>query len=571
MLSKVRLEYFKKFESQEFRLDDSVVLAGPNNSGKTTLLQGVATWGMCLRRWLDEYGGSKSRATLRTGIPLVRSDFTAIPLREMNLLWCGRSTAYSKGEKPDLKGGEPKLLRVMVWGEEKGTEWNLCLQLRYSSREQVYVNFTDVNDQKVSDVPEGAKGVLIAHVPPFSGIGAEETRYDRGYQDGLVGQGKPGDILRNLLLEVCQAGNNQWEDLNANMKVLFNCELCKPRYTPADRFIVIEYRDLSGGGSRPLDLAAGGSGFGQVLTLLGFIYARPASVLLVDEPDAHEHVVLQRQVYDLLRRVARERKCQLIISTHSEVIVEETHPERIMSFYGQPHRLEVDDHRNEIREALKRLGTLDILEAERGQNILYVESESDFKILEGYARALGHDKMTGFFKSPFFFVIRGSNVRVAREHLFALRAIRREIRGVLLLDRDNRDVAEHEVRGEGLEVLRWGRYEIENYLLHPETLCRFVGSLEKELELYREARMKACREYLTATFPPDAYNEPLGENAFLTSVAASKEVLPKLFESLGVSISRNEYYQVAAQMKKEEIHPEIKEKLDQMAGVLLGG
>jgi predicted ATP-dependent endonuclease of OLD family len=43
-------------------------------------------------------------------------------------------------------------------------------------------------------------------------------------------------------------------------------------------------------------------------------------VLLLDEPDAHLHVILQRQVYDLLRKVAQARRCHLLISTHSEVI-----------------------------------------------------------------------------------------------------------------------------------------------------------------------------------------------------------------------------------------------------------
>ena len=74
----------------------------------------------------------------------------------------------------------------------------------------------------------------------------------------------------------------------------------------------------------------------RYLTLLGFFYARPASVLLLDEPDAHLHVILQRQVYDLLRTVARKRVCQLLISTHSEIILEDTGAEQILSFYGPP-------------------------------------------------------------------------------------------------------------------------------------------------------------------------------------------------------------------------------------------
>ena len=96
MIRKVTLEYFKKFDKEEFDLGDTVVLAGPNNSGKSTLLQAVAVWNLGVQRWRQERGIAKSKAALRTGVPVSRKDFTAIPLREMNLLWTDRATAYSR-------------------------------------------------------------------------------------------------------------------------------------------------------------------------------------------------------------------------------------------------------------------------------------------------------------------------------------------------------------------------------------------------------------------------------------------------------------------------------------------
>ena len=44
MIRRVRLANFKRFRDQSFDLDDSVVLAGPNNSGKSTLMQAIAWW-----------------------------------------------------------------------------------------------------------------------------------------------------------------------------------------------------------------------------------------------------------------------------------------------------------------------------------------------------------------------------------------------------------------------------------------------------------------------------------------------------------------------------------------------
>lgn len=63
--------------------------------------------------------------------------------------------------------------------------------------------------------------------------------------------------------------------------------------------------------------------------LLTFLYTRPDSVLLLDEPDAHLHVILQDVIYGELRSVAAQQNSQLIISTHSEVLVNSVTPREL--------------------------------------------------------------------------------------------------------------------------------------------------------------------------------------------------------------------------------------------------
>jgi len=50
MITRVRVEFFKRFQTTSFELGDDIVLAGPNNSGKTMLLQAVAVWNPALQR-----------------------------------------------------------------------------------------------------------------------------------------------------------------------------------------------------------------------------------------------------------------------------------------------------------------------------------------------------------------------------------------------------------------------------------------------------------------------------------------------------------------------------------------
>jgi chromosome segregation ATPase len=51
MIRKVVLRRFKRFDDVTFDLPGNVVLAGPNNTGKTTLLQAIAAWSLGINRW----------------------------------------------------------------------------------------------------------------------------------------------------------------------------------------------------------------------------------------------------------------------------------------------------------------------------------------------------------------------------------------------------------------------------------------------------------------------------------------------------------------------------------------
>lgn len=615
MIRRVTLKYFKRFESQSFDLSDSIVLAGPNNSGKSTLLQALSVWSLAIQRWLHDKGvplegdasqknegnsssvpteelwvdraGADSAAAIdsghgdsdrpsrrrqpktRPGVAIARKDFTAIPLRDLDLLWHERHTAYRKGEGgPDKKPGTPKLITIDVEGETDGDKWRLPVDLRYASRELLYAIPAVSNPH--ATVASIARKTQVVHVPPFSGIGAEETRYDRAYQDLLIGQGKPGDILRNLLLEVHNSGTESWSHLCKDVNELFGYTLLEPTYDGRP-FILCEYvpeRDLpvGKGGGLKLDVASAGSGLHQVLMLLGFFYARPASILLLDEPDAHQHVILQRHVYDRLRLVARRRQCQLIIATHSEVILEATSAEGIMSFYKEPHLLQVKMERDQVREAMRRLTAMDLLLAEEHKGILYTEGGNDLDLLREWARVLGHPSGP-LLRELFWHNNLGRNPKEARAHHFALRAVAENpIKGILLLDGDNRGLPDRELAGEGLEILRWKRYEVENYLIVPDALERFVSQMSGSL--FAQAAFRSGAEFLKNSLPPAVLNDPLGEHDYLNATPASKNILPQFFKAIGLQMRKSDYYQIATMMKREEIHTEIGEKLDRIADVL---
>jgi len=567
VISRVRVVRFKRFADQSFDLTGgSVLLAGPNNSGKTTLLHAISAWNLALRRWLEERG-TKSRKK-RVGIVL--DEFTALPLREMNLLWLNRHTARKVAGKKEPK---PAPVYVEVTDSEGRLVTDaLTIEFLYANEKQVYVRPVQSPDtpEPIDKIPPFAQSLNIVHVPAFSGIGTQEPIHSDGIQNKLVGEGKPGEIVRNLLLEIWNKSNREknrapWSDLKSDIHRLFQCDLLPPEGERT--YIVCEYRPKRNSGqplarAPKLDIANAGSGFHQVLLLLAFFHGRPASVLLLDEPDAHLHFILQREIFDHLRNVAQRRSCKLIIATHAEVLLEDTEPDQIISFIGtEPRRLVEQTEKQRLQDALRILSALDLLQADHVRAVLYVEDESDHKILREWARVLDHPA-AAFLQFPYVVPLRGKgNVDKAKQHFQCLRLAKPEIRGVCVLDRDSGMSGGTGGMPAGLNSCLWGRYEIENYFLVPAALKRF---------LRRDSDRSTFDESVIDT--EFAANFPTGID-FLRDIPALRDLkgsdfIVSLLSKTFSPLPKRELYMLAEKMRPEEIHPDIVQTLDAIAAVL---
>ena len=562
MIERIQLKFFKQFKDQSFDLKDSIVLAGPNNTGKTTLLQAIAIWHFAFREWQKKRGGSIAKK--KRSVQLTRKEFLPVPVQRFNLLWTDAFTSLRKDEGGGRGAATPRIMEIVLEGRDReGNEWTHGMEFRYASSESVNAKPTD----KSTILTES---IHVVYVPSFSGIETEEKVHTPEYQDWLVGQGKPGDIIRNLLAETSRIGS-EWKKLQQDVETMFGYRLLKPQYQGRP-FILCEY--LPGiplrqgyGGLPKLDIASAGSGFLQILLLLSFIYARPATIFLIDEPDAHLHVILQKKVYDHLRKVAQERQCQIVIATHSEVIIDNTPTEKIISFYDKPHLLTHDTERDQVREALKLLSPMEVLQA-NGKKVLYVEDNSDFSILRAWARILNHPLakwLSNPESNPFYYPIKGNSPKIVKNHFFALQAIESNISGVLLLDGDNRDVNDHGILADGLKIIQWNRYEIENYLVHPTLIKRFLKQILLKWHLKQEtvdSLVLRAEKEMENILPPVVIQSPLADHEYLKSTKASKNILPKILSAAGLTMDKQGYYMLAEEMEQGEIHHEVKKRLD---------
>lgn len=549
MIRRLTLRRFKRFKDETFEFPGHVILAGPNNTGKTTVLQALAAWDLASRRW-KELGDYQRHGGGYTKAPISRQTFSAVPLRTFDLLWQGRETRHG--------------IEVEV---ESSTGWTIAFEFLADSTEQIHVR----PRRNVDPDHLRAASLTTVFVPAMTGLSIQEPLYANPQTlDAILSQARPGEVLRNLLVQAHES-EIAWRALQESIQRVFGFELLPPDAKGA--YITAEYRPLPEGPR--FDLASAGSGFQQVLMLLSFLHTRPGAVLLLDEPDAHLHVILQNAIYGELRDVAARQRSQLLIATHSEVIIDSAPPTEICVLVGRPRMLAENREKDLVIRSLGLLSHTDVMLAQDAPGVLYLEDYTDLEILGAWARVLGHRALPLLTTRLFWHrtvvePVSGGRGTTARRHFEALRLARADLRGVELLDGDgNADLPERETVVDGLERLRWRRYEIESYLIHPTALERFVELQVGPGEASHENR-KDLRAYLERTFTGDFLRDPLKPGplveAYLASKKARTEVLPPILTTAGLpGFPYTRYHEIAAVMRPDEIHPEVVAKLDAVA------
>jgi predicted ATPase len=543
MIQSVAIRRFKRFEELRFALNGRhVVLAGPNNMGKNTILQAIAAWSLAFSRWRElndfqRHGGYYTKA------PIARQAFSAVPLRRFDLMWANRKyTGNMEIEICSTKGR------------------TITMEFIADSTEQIFVR-----PARNADPATLRQAVLESvFVPAMSGLSKEEPLYARPETVAdLLGQAKPGDVLRNLLYQT-SLSQTAWELLTEAIQRLFGYRLLPPDASGA--YIIAEYQ--SGTEGIRFDISSAGSGFQQVLMLLTFLNIRPATVLLLDEPDAHLHVILQDSIYSELRKVAEKQNSQLVIATHSEVIINSVEPRELWVIMQAARPMAENSEKSRLITSLRVLSNTDIMLTLEADGVLYVEGYTDLEILRAWAQILEHraaDFLKKIFWKPTVWEPRlGSDGIKAKDHYDALQLVKENMPGLVLVDGDaNSAIQSTPITGNGLQRLRWNRYEIESYLVHPAALARFVE--QKVGADSARPHIEDLDRHFRETYPPAFIQNPLVDIPFIKNTKARKELLPPALDAAGlIGFPYTHYHEIAAVMKPEEIHPEIAEKLDQI-------
>ena len=572
MLTKLCLRNFKRFEEVEIELGSPVVFVGPNNSGKTSALQALALWDIGLKRWNERRSG-RATPEKRPGVTVNRRDLVSIPMPHANLLW--RDLHVRDVSKV---GGRQRTanvrIEVTVDAVTRDRSWTCGLEFDYANEESFYCRPLRMSEDKTPKrmpIPDEAGAANIAFLPPMSGLAATEIRLDDGAVNVRIGEARTAEVLRNLCYRVHEDQPAQWEELVEQIDRLFGATLETPRYVPERGEITMSYRERR----VTLDLSSAGRGLQQTLLLLAYLYANPGAVLLLDEPDAHLEILRQRQIYLLLANTARKSGGQIIAASHSEVLLNEAaDKDLVIAFVGRPHRLAEGDRGSQVLKALREIGFEQYYQAEQTGWVLYLEGSTDLSVLRALAHRLGHDDALRALERPFVHYV-ANQPREVQRHFHGLREAIPHLRGVALFDR--LESAPPDLRP--VDCLVWQRRKIENYVCSRATLESYAAAAAEAdvpgpLLVGPEAdrRMAAMREAIDEIA---SALERLGRGSpWDPDTKVSDDFLTPLFREylgkLGLPrdlMSKKSFYELAEHVPPDDLHPEVREKLDAISEV----
>ena len=570
MLTKLTIRNFKRFDEAEIELGNPVVFIGPNNSGKTSAMQALALWNIGLKRWVERRGGDAGAPTIRSGVAINRQDLVAIPVPEARLLWRGLHVrdvgrnAKGRTETSNIR------IDVIVEGVSQGKRWECGLEFDFANSESFYCRLLRLPDGGSMSVPPEAAKVNIAFLPPMSGLAATETRLPSGAVNVRIGEGRTAEVLRNLCYTIYSDTSNpeRWRKLTEQIKNLFGADLDHPRDIPERGEISMAYRE---DGVR-LDLSSSGRGLQQTLLLLAYLYANDGAVLLLDEPDAHLEILRQRQIYRIIAETAAESGSQILIASHSEVLLNEAAgKDLLVAFLGRPHR--IDDRGSQVLKALRDIGFEHYYQAEQTGWVLYLEGSTDLAILQAFAKRLGHTGAMRALEQPFVHYV-GNQPPQANSHYHGLREAVPALKGIAIFDR----LDSPPTGGAALQMLTWERREIENYLCSEATLTAFAqaptaddwpGPLLQLAEANR--RLAAMREAISEV---QRAMETLGQGSpWSPDSKVSDDILTRLFDiyyerlDLPNLMRKSDFHTLVPYVPLGEIADEITAKLDAIAEV----
>jgi AAA15 family ATPase/GTPase len=570
MITQVTIQNFKKLDKVTFPLSQSVVLIGPNNAGKSTIFQALCLWEIGVTNFIQ--ASIRNDLNRQGAVSINRKDLMNSPIADARFLWRNKQVTEKS------KNGAVEHIRLIVElsGEDDGKNWSCKAEFTFSNTESIACKVVTGLAQYQRIIKNG-RGVHFGFLQPMSGLATEEDLLTPGAVDRRLGEGRTAEVLRNICYSILYPENRSqaqdfsnmnWRKLKDAIKKMFGALLHEPIYIRATGLLQLEYTE---NGIR-YDISSGGRGFQQTLLLLAYMYAHPGTTLLLDEPDAHLEVIRQREAFQLINAVANETQSQLIIASHSEVVLDEAADASniIAVIDSQAIELNPAQKRRQVsylKKALTDIGWEKYYLARLKGHILFLEGSTDLEMLKKFCEKV-NPKALSFFERANVQYTANNLPNTAVNNFYALKEFIPDLKGFALFDNLDRQLPTTP-----LVIQCWKRREFENYFAQPEVLIRHASLLNIKHPSFTSSYLKQTMEaVIIENTTPIALRDL--NNSFWSNNKLSDDwldvIFPEFYKRIGLpqNFYKRDYYQLISLLEPEEIDSEVFEKIEAIMSIL---
>lgn len=370
MLKSITIRRFKNLRDVEIPLERINILVGTNNSGKSSILQGIA-FAVSIAQTSKLQGGVTT---------LSPEQLIYTPLRDVSALALGGDLKQSRQHAIEIsfnqEAVDPEGQRIVS---------NTSVEIRRGKNKNIALS---VDDGGLKEEISSLDNQFAMYVPGLAGIPSSEPYRTPAALRKAAARGDANAVLRNILWSL-KSDNEAWEVFSEHLSRVFPEIVVNPKFDPnVDEFVdvLIERQGVK------LPIDAAGTGFLQTVQILAYAAKYKPKLLLLDEPDSHIHPDRQRQLMSLLSVLAEKDDFQVIVATHSRHLLDV--PGAYFHWMAQGSRVNIEPDESSRLRILTDLGALDSGDRLKNGNIdvVVLTEDSDQKFLKILMASSGADE-----------------------------------------------------------------------------------------------------------------------------------------------------------------------------------
>lgn len=335
-IEKIIIKKFKNIKELEIDLQDVNLMIGGNNSGKSSILQAIH-FGISCGQIYNKYKRKKD-----VGITVTYDELLYRPINNIRMLGhYGQIGRKEKNEQIELEyyNNNRSMCKLEI---ESGRARGNSLGLIKSEDNLFDIEFLN-NKKSYSYYVTGLSGILDS----------EEYRSEAIVKEMAV-KGGSNNVFRNILYILSKQKNNYLVFKNYLKKIFPDLELIINFNKKYDKNIEILCE--KDGIKYPID--SFGTSILQVIQMLSYIILFDPSLIILDEPDAHLHPDNQLKIMNLLIKICKRRRIQIIVSTHSNFIIKEMINDSNLLWINDGRLVEYDNQNKASIDMLSSIGAL---------------------------------------------------------------------------------------------------------------------------------------------------------------------------------------------------------------------